>query len=165
MDFVATENFQTVSRVLGSLDIRAVETAKKVSDPDALRQLLRYFAGEVNRYLFEQWEWTELMLGILLLLVLLFCHSYQRVVLSLCVLMIAVVAVQRFKLTPAITALGRDLEFSVSASRRFAAFHEVYGYVEIGKLAMGLVMAILLLIRRSSGKKAFVRQYQREREA
>lgn len=165
MDFVATQNFRTVSLVLGSLDVRAVETAKKVSDPDALRLLLRYFAGETNRYLFEQWEWAELLLGLALLLVLLFCRTYQKFAMSLCLLMIIVVAAQRFKLTPAITDLGRELEFSNSASRRFAAYHAAYGYSEIGKLALGLVMALRLLIRRSANKKAFVRQYEREREA
>jgi hypothetical protein len=165
MDFVAVENFHSVSRVMGSLDVRAVETAKKVSDPDALRQLLRYFAGETNRYLFEQWEWAELLLGLALLLVLLFGRTYQKFAMSLCVLMMVIVVVQRFKLTPAITELGRELEFSTSASRRFASYHAAYGYVEIAKIAMGLMMAVRLLIRRGSSKKAFVREYQREREA
>ena len=58
MDFVATQNFQMVNRVLISSDIRAVETARKLGEADAPRQLLRYFAGEINRYLFEQWEWA-----------------------------------------------------------------------------------------------------------
>ena len=165
MDFVATQNFRTVSRVLGSLDVRAVEIAKKVSDPDALRLLLRYFAGETNRYLFEQWEWAELLLGLALLLALLFCRTYQKFTMSVCLLMILAVTVQRFKLTPAITQLGRELEFSNSASRRFAAYHAMYGYAEIGKLALGLIMAVSLLFRRSANKKAFVRQYEREREA
>lgn len=165
MDFVATQNFRTVSRVMGSLDVRAVETARKVSDPDALRMLLRYFAGETNRYLFEQWEWAELMLGLALVVVLLFCRPYQKFALTLCMLMILVVVAQRFKLTPAITDLGRELEFSVSASRRFEVYHAVYGYSEIAKLVMGLLIAARLLIRRNASKKAFVREYQRAREA
>jgi hypothetical protein len=165
MDFVATENFRTVSRVMGSLDMRAVETARKVGDPEALRLLLRYYAGETNRYLFEQWEWAELLLGLALLLVLLFCRPYQKLAMSLCLLMILVVVVQRFNLTPAITQLGRELEFSPSASKNFATYHKAYGYSEIAKLVMGLIMAIRLLIRRNVSKKAFVREYQRVREA
>jgi hypothetical protein len=166
MDLVATQNFRTVSLVMGSLDVRAVDTARKaVADPEALRLLLRYFAGETNRYLFEQWEWAELLLGLALLMVLLFCRPYQKFALSLCLLMISVVLVQRFKLTPAITQLGRELEFSTSASRRFATFHAAYGYSEIGKLVMGLLMAARLLIRRGVSKKTYVREYQRAREA
>lgn len=165
MDFVATSNFKTVSRVMGSLDLRAVEAAKKVSDPDALRQLLRYFAGETNRYLFEQWEWTELMLGLLLFLVLVFGRTYQKFAMSMCLLMLLIVAVQRFKLTPAITELGREIDFSPTASKRFAVFHAAYGYSEIAKLLMGVAMAVRLLIRRHSSKKAFVKEYAKEREA
>ena len=166
MDLVATQNFRTVSLVMGSLDVRAVDTARKaVADPEALRLLLRYFAGETNRYLFEQWEWAELLLGLALLLVLVFGRTYQKFAISLCLLMLVVVAVQRFKVTPAITSLGRELEFSTTASHRFAAYHAAYGYLEIGKLVMGLLMALRFVIRRHSSKKAFVREYQREREA
>jgi hypothetical protein len=165
MDVVAVSNFRTVSVVMGSIDLRAVETAKKVGDPEALRQMLRYFAGEANRYLFEQWEWAELFLGMALLLVLLFGRTYQKFAMTLCVLMLLIVAGQRFKLTPAITQLGRELEFSASASRRFATYHAAYGYMEVTKIVMGLAMALRLLIRRGSSKKAFVREYARERQA
>ena len=164
MDIVATQNFRTVSVVMGSLDVRAVDTAKKVTDPDSLRLLLRYFAGETNRYLFEQWEWAELLIGLALLVVLLFCRPYQKFAMALCLLMLLVVAGQRFKLTPAITQLGRQLEFSTTASRRFAAYHAAYGYMEIGKLVLGVVMAARLLIRRGASKKTYVREYQRARE-
>jgi hypothetical protein len=164
MDFAATQNFQNVGRVLGSMDMRAVDTARKIGDQEAARLLLRYFAGEVNRYLFEQWEWTELVLGLALFLVLLFCGTNQKFTMSLCVMMMCIVAAQRFKLTPAITQLGRELEFSASASRRFAAYHAIYGYVEVGKIALGLLLALRLLIRKNANKRAFVQEYERARE-
>jgi hypothetical protein len=162
MDVVATENFRAVNRAMGSDDVRAVETAKKLGGPDVERQLLRFFAGEINRYLFEQWEWAELLLGLALLLVLLFGRTYQKFAMALCVLMMCVVAAQRFKLTPAITQLGRELEFSTSASNRFAAYHAIYGYIEMGKLALGTLLIGRLLIRKRASKRAFVREYERE---
>jgi len=165
MDFVATQNFKTVNRVLSSADLRAVETAKKLGDTDSARFLLRYFAGEANRYLFEQWEWAELMLGLALLLVLLFGRTYQKFAMTLCLVMMCLVAAQRFRLTPAIVQIGRELEFSDSASRRFAAYHAAYGYIEVSKLVLGLVLAGRLVIRRRADKKAFVREYQRAGEA
>jgi hypothetical protein len=165
MDFVATQNFQNVGRVLNSIDVRAVETAKKIGDADAARQLLRYFAGEANRYLFEQWEWAELMLGLALLLVLLFGRTYQKFAMTLCLLMMCLVAAQRFFITPTITSLGRELEFSTSASRRFSVYHAAYGYVELTKLALGLLLAGRLVIRKRPGKKAFVREYERASES
>jgi hypothetical protein len=165
MDFVATQNFKTVSRVLNSVNLSAVETAKKVGNPDAARQLLRYFAGEANRYLFEQWEWAELLLGLALLLVLLFGRTYQKLAMALCIAMMCLVAAQRFKLTPAITELGRALEFSDSASKRFAVYHAAYGFVELTKLTLGLVLAGRLVIRKRTSKRAFVQEYQREQRA
>ena len=162
MDIVATQNFQTVNRVMTSLDIRVVEAAKKVGDPDTTRYLLRFFAGEANRYLFEQWEWTELALGLALMLVLLFARFYQKLAMGLCLGMIVIVLIQRFKLTPAITMLGRELDFSQGASRRFAVYHQIYGAVEIAKLALGFGLIARLLIRQRAGKRAFVREYERD---
>jgi len=162
MDFVATQNFKAVNRAMIANDIRAVETVKKIGGPDVERQLFRYFAGEINRYLFEQWEWAELMLGLLLLLVLLFGRTYQKLAMGLCIAMLLLVAAQRFRLTPAITQLGRELEFSESAGRRFATYHALYGYSELGKLGLGLILVGRLLIRPRSSKRAFVREYERE---
>ncbi len=162
MDWVATQNFQTVNRVMTSIDLRVVETAKKIGDPETTRYMLRFFAGEANRYLFEQWEWTELALGLALLLVLLFARSYQKLAMGLCLAMIAIVLVQRFKLTPMITLLGRELDFSPAASRRFAAYHQIYGVIEITKLALGFGIILRLLIRPRAGKRAFVHEYERE---
>ena len=165
MDFVATQNFRTVGRVLGSMDVREVETAKKVGDVEAARLLLRYFAGEANRYLFEQWEWAELMIGLALLIALVFGRTYQKFAIVLCLLMICLVFAQRFAITPTIVKLGRELDFSNSASRRFSAYHAIYGYVELAKLGLGVLLIGRLLIRTGASKRAFVRQYERPREA
>jgi hypothetical protein len=164
MDIVATQNFQTVNRVMTSLDLKVVETTRKIGDPESTRYLLRYFAGEANRFLFEQWEWAELMLGLVMLLVLLFCRSNQKIAMSLVLAMVCIVLAQRFKLTPAITTLGREIGFSATASRRFTAYHQAYGIIELLKIALGLGVAGSLLIRRNSGKRAFVKEYERERE-
>lgn len=162
MDFVATQNFQNVGRVMNTMDLRSVDAAKKLGGAQAERQLLRYFAGEANRYLFEQWEWAELLLGLAMFLVLVFCRSNQKFAMVLCLLMMCLVAAQRFELTPAITRLGRELEFSDSANRRFGAYHAAYGYVELSKLALGLLLIGRLLIRGRSSKQAFVREYGRD---
>jgi hypothetical protein len=162
MDFTATQNFQTVDRVLTSLDLRVVETAKNIGDPEATRYLLRFMAGESNRYLFEQWEWMELAIGLALLFALLLARSDQRLCLALCLAMIVIVLTQRFYLTPRITMLGREMDFSAGASRRFAAFHQVYGGVEVGKLLLGAGIALRLILRQRASKKAFVREYEQE---
>ena len=162
MDLVATQNFKSVGLVLGSVDIRAVEATRKIGDVETTRHLLRYFAGEINRYLFEQWEWAELLLGLALFLVLLFCRTYQKFAMAMCFLMLCIVIGQRFKLTPMITQLGRELEFGDNVSRRFSAYHAAYGVIELAKIALGLMLAAALLIRPRASKKAFVREYERE---
>ena len=160
MDVVATTNFKLVAPALTSLDLRAAETAKKVGDREAATLLLRYYAGEINRYLFEQWEWSELLIGLALLLVLIFCRSNLKLAMAACVAMMLIVAVQRFQLTPAITQLSRELAFGAAAGRRFGTYHALYGYLEISKLALGVLLAGCLLIRRRASKKAFVREFQ-----
>ncbi len=165
MDFVATQNFKNVSRVMTSVDLRALDAEKKAGDQDNLRMLFRYFAGEANRYFFEQWEWAELMLGLALMLVLLFGRTYQKLAMALCLMMLVLVALQRFALTPAITRLGRELEFGALPGGRFAVFHAAYGYSELAKLALGLILTARLLIRRKVDRKAFVREYERTNEA
>jgi hypothetical protein len=159
MDLVASQNFRAVGRMLSSLDVHVVETVKKVGGPDSVRLLLRTYAGETNGYLFEQWEWAELMIGLALLLVLLFARTYQKFAMAICLLMMCIVAAQRFELTPKILKLGREQEFNAEASRSFAVYHATYAYSELAKLLLGLVMAARLLIRRGSDRNAFAREY------
>jgi len=165
MDFVATQNFQTVGRVMSSLDLRVVENARAIGGPEQTRLLLRHFAGEANRHLFEQWEWAELMIGLALLLALLFGRSYQKLAMAVCMAMLLVVAVQRFHVTPAITAWGRAIDFSNASSEHFKFYHALYGYLEIGKLLLGVTLAGRLLIRWKTDRKAFVREYQSVNQA
>lgn len=165
MDLVATQNFRSVNRVLSGSDLRFVEATKSAGGKEPTRLLLRYFAGETNRFLFENFEWSELLLGIVLLLVLLFSRSYQKLSMALCLGMLILVALQRFYLTPAITELGRALDFGGIQTDRFKAVHSLYGGVELTKLALGLGMGVRLLIRRSADKKAFARDFQGARQA
>jgi hypothetical protein len=161
MDFTATQNFQNVSRIMNTLDLRVLEGAKPVGGMESARLLLRYAAGEANRYLFEQWESTELGIGVLIILALLFSRKYQKFAMSVCAAMLAIVAVQRFKVTPAITAWGRAIDFTGATSEHFKFYHALYGYLEIGKLVLGLMVAANLLIRWKADRKTFVRQYER----
>lgn len=160
MDFVATQNFQTVGRVMNTLDLRVLEAAKPVGGMESARLLLRHAAGEANRYLFEQWESAELGIGLLLFLVLLFGRSHQKLAMALCLMMLAIVLGQRFKVTPAIIAWGRATDFTNATSEHFRFFHALYGYLEIGKLVLGVVLAARLLVRWKADRKTFVRQYE-----
>ena len=161
MDFVATQNFQNVARVMNTLDLRVLEGAKPIGGMESARLLLRHAAGEANRHLFEQWESAELGIGVLLFLTLLFSRKYQKFAMSVCAAMLTVVAVQRFKVTPAIAAWGRAIDFTNSSSEHFRFYHALYGYLEVGKVVLGIILAASLLIRWKADRKTFVRQYER----
>lgn len=160
MDVAASQNFQSVTRVLSGGDLRMFELTRAAGGSEPARLLLRQFAGETNRFLFENWEWAELLVGLALFLVLLFARSYQKLALALCLGMFVIVASQRFYLTPAITELGRAVEGGQGAM--FKTFHALYGGAEIAKLLLGFGIALCLLIRPSGDKKTFVRQFARE---
>ena len=65
MIFVATQNFETVDRVMKSPPPEAYKMILALGN-DSARQLLRYTAGEENRFFFENWELAQLVLGVLL---------------------------------------------------------------------------------------------------
>src|SRR5271154_5647984 len=71
MIFVATQNFQTVDRVLASPPQEAAQMFHTLG-PDHSRLLLRYMAGEEIRFFFVAWEWAQIVLGIALAAILVF---------------------------------------------------------------------------------------------
>ncbi len=65
MIFVATQNFETVDRVLKNPPPEAYRLILALGNDNA-RQFLRYTAGEENRFFFENWELAQIVLGVLL---------------------------------------------------------------------------------------------------
>jgi hypothetical protein len=128
-DIAVTQNFTTVDRFL----------ATRPADPDraAERVLLRRNAGEENNFLFANWELTELVLGVGLLII---AARTGRLPATLTVSMLAIVAAQHFFLTPEITELGRH----EPVTAHFWMLHGIYSGIEILKLALGAVLALVL---------------------
>jgi hypothetical protein len=151
MATVATQNFRSVDRLLAKPAAPAAEQLNKLG-PDA-RNLLRYQVSEQNRWYFETWEIVQVVFGILLLLVLLFGSNETNFTLLLSLLMLLIVLVQRFALTPQIVTLGRIIDFvpidQPSAERsRFWLLHSTYSGVEVLKWALGFLLTARLLFRR-----------------
>ena len=154
-DFAVIQNFDTVDRFLaapGSV-FSAAELGKIGRDRE--RALLRRNAGEENNYIFENWERAELILGLVLLVVLAFGGRPDKLMLSLALAMMVVVAVQHFYLSPTVTDLGRqiaDLPPKHPLNDRFWMFHGIYSGVEILKLLIAAGLAVLLSINKSKTK-------------
>jgi hypothetical protein len=151
MALVATQNFRSVDRLLAQPAAAAAEQLHKLGP--AGRMLLRYQAAEQNRWYFETWEIAQVGFGILLLLVLLFGSNETNLTLALPLLMLLIVLVQRFALTPQIVDLGRLIDFvpaaEPSAERsRFWLLHSSYSGMELVKWALGFLLTARLLLRR-----------------
>jgi hypothetical protein len=152
MTMVATQNFRSVDRLLAAPSSQAAKQIETLGKP-AARAFLRYQVSEQNRWYFMTWETIQLGLGALLLLVLLFGAEAKAFVLLLSLLMLLIVGIQHWVMTPEIARLGRVIDFlresTFSAEHaRFWHFHTAYSISEVIKWGLGIVVTIKLLIRR-----------------
>jgi hypothetical protein len=148
MDMVATQNFRSVDRLLAAPPMQVAGRIQALGGHDAARVFLRYQVSEQNRWYFEVWERVQIALGAALFLVLAFGASPKRLALLLTFLMLAMVLVMHFFLTPEITRLGRTFDFAPAADRtRFWTLHGMYSAGELIKLGVGILVAVRLLMR------------------
>ena len=153
MVWVAGESFSSVDRLLARPHPVATAEFKELGRADA-RLLLRYQVSEQNRRYFENWEVAQIIMGGLFFFFVLFATSENKFALSVVLVMIAGVLVQRFVLTPGMISLGRMIDFvppdAPSGERtQFWVLHSWYWGVEVVKWVLGLVLAARLISRRS----------------
>ncbi|MBV9771291.1 MAG: hypothetical protein JOZ32_17095 [Bryobacterales bacterium] len=150
MIFVATQNFGTVDRVLAAPPQEAVQMFQTLGRQNG-RLLLRYLAGEENRLFFESWELAQIGLGALLTAVLLLATK-RRLLAGMTGAMVIVALFQHFRVTPEMIALGRLVDFGGGAGSaaysQFWRLHGLYGVLEVVKLSLLIVAAIILLFTR-----------------
>jgi hypothetical protein len=154
MAWVSAESFGSVDRLLARPHPVATAQFKALGQADA-RLLLRYQVSEQNRWYLENWEVTQIIIGALFFFFMLFATRENKFALSLVLLMIGAVLVQRFMLTPGMISLGRMIDFvppeAPSGERaQFWVLHSWYWGVELGKLALGLVLAARLISHHSA---------------
>jgi len=144
MIFVATRNFATVDRIMKNPPPDAYKMIGALGNDNA-RQLLRYAAGEENRYFFENWELAQLVLGVLLTGVLVFGVE-NRMLAGFSGAMLILTIFEHLKVTPEMTWLGRSFDFlpwtAESLDRdKFWRLHGVYSAIEIMKMLLAIVVA------------------------
>jgi hypothetical protein len=154
MGFVATQNFATVDRVLAAPPEPASPMIQSLGH-DQARQLLRYLAGEENRLFFGDWELAQLVVGLALTWVL-FSGVARPLLAGMAAILLLLTGLQHFVVTARMLALGRAIDFvspaAESATRTaFWKLHALYGGIEVVKLALVLVLAIVLLASRRRG--------------
>ena len=151
MSLVATQNFRTVDRLLLEPSPGAAQELKTIGH-EMSRMLLRWEAGEQNRRLFEIWESAQLVMAIAVLFVLLFGSTEGKYALALSLLMLVLVIVERFFLTPMMVALGRLIDFVPANVRspdrvKFQVLHMGYAGLEVFKALIAVSLAGKLLVR------------------
>jgi len=160
MDLVATQNFRSVDRLLDAPSQQATERIQKLGGHDAARVFLRHLVSEQNRTYFVTWERAQIVLGCVLFLGLLFGMQPERFPLLLALVMLGIVLLMHFFLTPEITRLGRAIDFAPpggSGDRtRFWTFHGLYSASELIKLGLGLALAYRLLRKSKTSQTAEV---------
>jgi MFS superfamily sulfate permease-like transporter len=152
MAFVATQNFRSVDRLLGDAGARAEPLLRTLGQPEA-RMLFRHFVSEQNRFYFVTWEWAQLLIGALVLLLMTLGSREHKVTIGLAAAMVAIVLVFRFILTPQITELGRVLDFQSpdlpsDTRNRFRELHTAYSSAEVVKWILGLAVIGIMIVRR-----------------
>ncbi len=165
MIFVATQNFQTVDRVLASPPPEAVQMFQRLG-PDNSRLLLRYLAGEENRLFFVTWELALIVLGVALTAILLFAIR-SGLLAGMAGGMVIIALFQHFRVTPEMITLGRMIDFGAgsgsAAYSQFWRLHGLYGVLEVVKLSLVIVVAGFLLLGRrkrvATGVESETRDY------
>lgn len=149
---VAAENFFEIDRLLAGPSHRVFLQDVAQLQPGEARNLLRYVSSELNRLYFNVWGWVEFVLGITVL-VLAGWLKQRKLVIGFG-LMLAIVAVMAFYITPEITQVGRALDFVPRQPTpleypTFAKLHGAYSILDLVKLLIGIWMAVVLSRLRS----------------
>jgi hypothetical protein len=157
MSVVATENFYTIDRLLGSRANAAFGAAVDRLGAVEARDLLRYLSSELNRLYFQLWNGAQIVLGVLALWLLSTSTARplgrdKRAKWGIAA-MLAIVVLMLVYLTPAIVTLGRSLDFvprdpAPPGMSRFWILHAAYTSLEMLKLVIALLVAISLAKQR-----------------
>lgn len=152
MAWYGARSFQTVDRVMnGSNPVFALQT--RPLGRDATRVVLRYEIAEENRFLFQNWEYMQLILGSLFFSYMLFGTLEGKFSLALALGMLVITAIQRFGISPELGSIGKTLDYLpadvVTAER--AKFWLLHGaYLGCEALKFGLAAILLALVLRKT---------------
>src|SRR3954454_9381951 len=95
MAWFGVRSFSTVNRIMNESNPAFVIQTRPLGQANT-RSVLRYSVAEQNRFLFQNWEYLQLMLGIGFFSYLLFGTLEGKFSLGLALLMIVITGVQRF---------------------------------------------------------------------
>ena len=162
MLWIATQSLGVVDEAMSSPPGAAVKIIKTLGKDNA-RALLRYSAGEQNRFLFEGWELAQMALAVALILVLMLGVK-SRLLAGLTGGMLLLVTFAHFRVTADLAWLGKNIEFTPWAAESpdrdlFWRQRAVYSSIEAAKLLLGVAVGVRVFTmrrrRRQTSKHGF----------
>ena len=146
---VAAENFYMIDSLLQSPSHASFQKDTAQLAPGEARTMLRYLSSELNRFYFGVWGWLELALAVLVLALAVRGLRQRKFTVGFS-LMLGIVAVMVFYITPEITKVGRSLDFvprqpPPPGMAKFGILHAAYSFLDLGKLLIGIWMAVALV--------------------
>ena len=157
MGWVAMHNLASVDPILQQFD-RQLQREVKDLGYDRVQALLRFEAAELNRFYFYNWEWIQMFLGLVALVVLLDATNGSKLTLVVMTGILLLLLVQHFLVQPEVLELGRGLDFAASDQmlderRAFKTYHAYYSSIEVMKFVLLAFIAVRMLLHGSSGKR------------
>jgi hypothetical protein len=157
--FVAAENFFVVDRLLESppsTEFRQEFQQRLAPLPDGEeRVVLRYLSSELNRFYFRVWGGAEVLLGGVLLVLAVRSGNDRALTIGAGVLL-ALILLMTFYLTPQIVEVGRAIDFvprdpPPPELRQFGMLHATYSVLDLAKLLLGIWLTVRLVRRPAEG--------------
>jgi len=143
---VAAENFYTIDRLLAARSNPAfAQLVDRLGAAEA-RELLRYLSSELNRLYFQIWDYTQIAIGVAVVLLLRNTAPVRARYGAAAMLAIAGVL---HLITPMIVRVGRGLDFvprdpQPPAMQLFWILHGGYTTLSLIQLAVGAAVTVAI---------------------
>ena len=147
--WLVSENARTVDRLLAEPDPAATLRIKLLGPTEA-GMLLRYEAAELTRHELSRWQFAQIGFGAFFFSFLLFGTSEGKFSLTLSLVLVLCVAVQRFVIWPELVGLSRLTDFLPANAgggyrTKLLVIQGAFIGVEIGKWVVMSVLAAMLI--------------------
>jgi len=147
------EDFQTIQDVLSQPDPPVAQRLKALGAHEAYL-LMGHVAAEQRQRTIEKWEGVQLILGLLFFFFLLFGTREGKLSLAMALLLVGMVMLERFLLTPEVLSLARIAGVtpgpvpSGEDARRIILSYTHEGF-EIAKWTIQAALGAVLVLRRT----------------
>ena len=145
----AAQNFYMIDKLLNSVESpRPFLNITARMESGEARGILRFLVSELNRYYFRTWEWVEILFGAILLFLAFKYFGDKKLIIGFAV-MLGIVLLMSFYVTPQMIDVGRKLDFvprdpAPPELSWFGKLHGLYSVLYLIMLVIGIWMSVLL---------------------